>query len=168
MVGTVMNCKKCNRIFQQRLQPICPECIRLEEEQLTTLYRLLQSSASTGGLDINTLAIKIGMTEENIEKLYMEGRLGTAGLYLKMPCQACGSMCGEAQRRGRFCYSCSELTASRAGVEVKSIRDLQRENAEEQRRQQQETLLKENRSHLQKQLHKQEEISRFGFTVRHR
>ncbi|MCE3236301.1 MAG: hypothetical protein K0Q50_2492, partial [Vampirovibrio sp.] len=35
MVGTVMNCKKCNKIFQQRLHPICPACLQREDQQFT-------------------------------------------------------------------------------------------------------------------------------------
>lgn len=162
MVGTVMNCKKCNKIFQQRLHPICPACLQREDQQFTNLYRLLQNSAGFGGIDINTLAVRVGMSADQIEKWYMEGRLSTAGLFLKMPCQSCGSMCGEHQRKGRYCLKCSEMTANQAGVEVKTVQELQREEADEQRRLQQESLLRQNRLNLAKK----EEISRFGFTVR--
>jgi len=78
MGGNVMNCKKCNKIFQQRLHPICPACIRLEEEKFTHLYRLLQESASEGGIAIQVLSSTVGISVDEIEKMYMEGRLSTA------------------------------------------------------------------------------------------
>ncbi len=159
MGGTVVNCKKCNKIFQQRLHPICPDCVRLEEEKFTRLYRLLQESAPQGGIAIQVLSNTVGVPVDAIEKMYMEGRLSTAGLYLKMPCQACGALCGERDRKGRFCHKCSELTANKAGVEVKSVQDIRRAEELEMKRQAQEAILKKARPD-------KPDANRFGFSVR--
>jgi hypothetical protein len=149
MSGSVINCKKCNKIFQKRLHPICPECFKLEEEQFTLLYRQLQASAANGGIDINVLAETVGIPQEDIEKFYLEGRLSTAGLYLRMPCQACGAMCGEQERKGRYCNTCSEVTANKAGVEVKPIQEIRKEEEQMQKLEAQSALLKQNTQNTQ-------------------
>jgi hypothetical protein len=130
MGGLVVNCKKCNKIFQQRLHPICPECIRLADEQFTLLYRRLQHSAAEGGIAIDDLAKELSISQEEIEKYYLEGRFSLAGMYLQIPCQACGVLCSERERKGRFCLSCSEETANQAGVEVKTFQELKQEEEE--------------------------------------
>jgi hypothetical protein len=142
MGGLVINCKKCNKIFQQRLHPICPECVKLEESQLQSMYRILQESASSGGVAIDTLSEMVGMPQEDIEKHYLEGHLSTAGIFLQMPCQACGGMFGEKDRRGRYCVKCSEITANKAGVEVRPLQEIRKEEEEVQRREKQESVLK--------------------------
>lgn len=164
MGGTVINCKKCNKIFQKKLHPICSACIQEEEEQFTRLYRLLQESATRGGVAIKDLSNAVGLSVDAIEKMYMEGRLSTAGLYLKMPCQGCSTLCGERDRKGRYCHKCSETTANKAGVEVKSVQELKKAEENEERRQQQDALLKKSQQY-QARNGKQDQ-SRFGFSIR--
>lgn len=161
MAGAVINCKKCNKIFQQRLHPICPECVKIEEEQFTLLYRQLQASAASGGIDIDVLADNSGITQEDIEKFYLEGRLSTAGLYLRMPCQACGAMCGEQDRKGRFCNTCSEVTANKAGVEVKPLQEIRKEEELTQQREAQGALLKQNIQNAQGAARREQQFGSF-------
>lgn len=142
MQTILCNCKKCGKVFQRGATDICSECIRMEEEQFTLLYRTLQKSASQGGIAIEELSAESGVSVEEIERFYREGRLSTAGIFLKTPCQACGMMTREAERRGRYCLKCSELAASKAGVEIKSLQELDKADEEEQRRQRQLAMLK--------------------------
>lgn len=142
MAPVVVNCRKCKKIFQKRLADICPECVRVEEEQFTVLYRTLQKSASQGGILIDDLAADVGMSVEDIERFYLEGRLSTAGIYLKMQCQACGMVMRDLDRRGRYCVKCSETTANQAGVEVKSIQELEKQEKQAQEQAQRMGLLK--------------------------
>lgn len=144
MAGAVINCKKCNKIFQKRISDLCPACILVEEEQFKVLYRALQKSASQGGIAIEELSNEVEIPVEDIERFYLEGRLSTAGSLLKFQCQTCGVMMAAHERKGRFCHKCSEYTASKAGVEVKSTNQLEKASMEERQRQERLALLKKN------------------------
>jgi protein-arginine kinase activator protein McsA len=146
MAGAVANCKRCGKVFQKVRADICAPCVQVEEEQFTVLYRALQKSAAHGGVAITDLAAETGIPVDEIERYYMEGRLSTAGTHLKMPCQACGMMMRDIQRKGRYCVKCSEATANKARVEVKSVQELEKADAQDRLRQQQLALLKKNQS----------------------
>jgi hypothetical protein len=161
MAAAVANCSKCNKIFQKILSDLCPTCIQLEEEQFTLLYRALQKSAAHGGIAIETLSADLGIPVEDIERFYLEGRLSTAGIFLKFSCQGCGLVVGDMARKGRYCLKCSEMTATKAGVEVKSRQELEKEDAKEAARQKQLALLKKNQP-------TDNNTQRFGSTVRNR
>ena len=142
----VINCKKCSKIFEKRLSDLCADCLKIDDENFRTLYRLLQKSATMGGVAISDLSDEVGIPVEEIEQMFLEGRFSTAGAMLKFPCQTCGVLVGSWQRKGRFCISCSEKTAQQAGVEVKSKTALLKQAEEEHQQQQQAALLRKNRS----------------------
>ena len=139
------NCKKCSKIYEKRLSDLCPVCLEVDEENFRNLYRRLQKSASQGGIPITELANEVGVSVEEIEQIYLDGRFGTAGAMLKVPCINCSIMVGATQRKGRFCNACSEKTAQKAGVEIKSKQALEKEKQEELLREQQAGLLRKNR-----------------------
>jgi hypothetical protein len=161
MGGMVNNCKKCNKLFQQIRQPYCHDCNRIEEEKFSTLYRALQKSASTGGRSIDDLSAEMDIPVEDIERYFLEGCLGTAGTYLQINCQGCGMSCNANQRLGRYCVTCSELTANKAKVEVYSIHELNKRHSETQRREQQAEMLKQNQE-------KRSAYSKFGNALKQR
>lgn len=146
MAGAVINCRKCGKVFQKRATDLCPVCIQLEEEQFKILYRSLQKSASNGGIAIEELSVEVGISVEDIERFYRDGRLSTAASYLKLPCQACGVVMNEIDRRGRYCIKCSEIAATKAGVEVKSLQQLEKADEAERQRQQQLAMLKKHQT----------------------
>ncbi len=142
MNAALANCKKCKKLFQKRISDLCADCIALEDEQVRNLYRILQKSGAQGGMAIEELSHETGVSVEEIEEFYHDGRLGTAAPLLKFQCISCGIMMGELQRKGRYCVNCSEKMAAQAGVAVKNTNDLARESAEAQKRQEQMALLK--------------------------
>jgi hypothetical protein len=145
MQVAIGNCKKCGKIFQKKTTEVsCYDCLKQEEEQFTLLYRTLQKSGTQGGIAIEALSAEVGVPVEEIERFYREGRLSTAGIFLKIPCQACGVMTTEVERRGRYCVKCSEMAANKAGVEIKSVQELDKAEAEEAKRQKQLAMLKKN------------------------
>lgn len=144
MKSTVANCKKCKKVFQKVLHNLCSDCIKLEEEQFKILYRTLQKSASNGGITIDDLSAEVGISVEDIESFYREGRLSTAGIFLKFSCQQCNVMMDERNRKGRYCLKCSDELASKAGVEVKSKQALEKSEAQERANQERLSLLKKN------------------------
>lgn len=145
MQVTISNCKKCGKVFKRHANEVsCYACVKQEEEQFTLLYRTLQRSAPNGGIAIEELSAEVKVPVEEIERFYWEGRLSTAGAFLKMTCQACGVLTNERERRGRYCLKCSEMAANKAGVEIKSVQELDKQEAEAQHRQRQLSLLKKN------------------------
>jgi ribosomal protein S27E len=127
MSVNVVNCKRCNRVFQRRLAETCADCIKEVDGMCARVYQALHKSASQGGISVQDLARQLKIPAEEIEALYMDARLGTAGTFLKTECQGCGLMIFENDRKGRYCLACSELTAIQAGVEVKSLQHIRAE-----------------------------------------
>jgi hypothetical protein len=156
---TVTNCKRCNKVFQQIRQPLCPDCARMEDEKFSSLYRTLQNSALKGGIAIDRLAQQINVPVEDIERYFLEGNFGTAGLYLNIYCQGCGALCNANQRLGRYCVPCSESTAQKAGVEVHSLRELMKRQAEQENKEQQDRMRQENQD-------RRANFGKFGHSVR--
>ncbi len=146
MSGQIINCKKCNKVFQQVRLPYCPDCAKAEEDKFSVMYRTLQKSAATGGILLDDLSAQMEIAPEDIERYFVEGRLGTAAAFLMIECQACGERCGVNQRSGRFCRPCGESTANEAQVDIYSVRELNQRDASEQMRQQQEALLRQNQA----------------------
>jgi hypothetical protein len=159
MGGIVSNCKKCNKIFQKLRQPFCQDCAKLEDEKFSELYRTLQNSAAGGGISIDILSVQMDVSVEEIERYFLEGSLGTAGIYLQINCQGCGMKCNANQRLGRYCVTCSEHTAHQAKVGVHSLQDLNKKYAENQRRNQQSEMLKDNQA-------KRSAYSKFGNSLK--
>lgn len=143
MSASLANCRKCKKLYQKRLADICQECTREEEERFVLLYRTLQESAAQGGMEIKTLSDKVDVPVEDIERFYLEGRLSTAGIYLKFPCQTCGAMTSSSNRKGRFCNPCSDTNATKAGVEVRSIQEIFREDEKRRLQEEYQSLLKQ-------------------------
>lgn len=128
--GQIANCARCNRVFRKTLTDKCPECVEAEYQQFQMMFRLLQNSAEHGGLFIDDLAEKVGVSVEYIEQYYLDSKLGTAGMFLKFKCRSCGGVMAEMNRKGRYCINCSETVSAQAGVEVKSRNRLNRESDE--------------------------------------
>lgn len=164
----IFNCKRCGKVFQKRLSEMCPDCITLEEEQFKQLYRTLQKSATQGGIAIEELSAQVGVPVEEIERFYWEGRLSTAATYLKTQCHACGVTVRELERKGRYCLKCSEQTANKAGVEIKSIRDLEKAEEEARKQEQMQALLKKQQASASTRYNAPGFERKFGSATRHR
>jgi Zn finger protein HypA/HybF involved in hydrogenase expression len=140
MPPTVINCKKCQRVFQRLVSDYCPDCMKQEDEQQTKIYRALQKSALQGGIEISNLSEQLGIAAEDIEKLYFEGRLATGGTFLKIPCQSCRRITQESERKGRFCLHCSEKASQQAGVSIRPLHTLRSEEDERKKNELRTTL----------------------------
>lgn len=136
MSSGIINCKKCNKIFKKVLTNLCADCIAKEEEHFRLMYRILQQSSAKGGVALEDLAHQVDLPVEEVESMYLSGRFGTAGIYLKFQCQGCSVMMTDMTRRGRFCITCSEKTAQKAGVEVRSKQDIEKRDQQDQMKQQ--------------------------------
>jgi len=156
---TVSNCSRCNKIFQKIFQPLCPACCKIEDEKFSVLYRTLQKSGTDGGMPIDALSLATDVPVEDIDRYFQEGKLGTAETYLLIHCQVCNALCSANQRLGRFCVTCSEATATKAGVEVQDLRELTKRHAEEERLARHTAFLQENHA-------KRTNYGKFGSSVK--
>jgi hypothetical protein len=111
MSENVINCKKCNRVIRRCTSELCPECWEVDQKGFQMVYRTLQESNRGSGIAIDELARQSGL----------------AGPMLRFQCQGCNTMMSDLERRGRYCLSCSEKTATKAGVEVKPRHLLERQ-----------------------------------------
>lgn len=166
MSQNVANCKRCNRIFQRRLGELCADCLKQLDEHCDRVCRALQKSAEHGGIALADLSVQVDVPAEEIEKLYMEGRLSNLGFYLKKPCHACGVLTGETERKGRYCLKCSELTAGKAGVEVKPIHELREKEEKRKRPNREEVVAVAAKSLLPAHGPEESSLRKFGFTGR--
>ncbi|MBX2861099.1 MAG: hypothetical protein KTR14_07680 [Vampirovibrio sp.] len=124
------NCRKCKKVFQKHLTDLCSVCIETEQNQFSKLYHLLQTSAPNG-IVIEDLAKEVNMPADAIEEMYIKGQLGTAAPFLRFKCKTCSTITDGRRRKGRFCLSCSEETARKAGVTVKSFNEIEQQEKEE-------------------------------------
>ena len=139
----IANCKKCNKLYAHTGRDLCLQCLEADEAQFRMLYQTLQNTCKSGGIEITRLAEETGVSEDDIEAMYMTGRFSTAGIYLKFRCQSCDIMLNDINRKGRFCVNCSEKTATEARVEVKPLNELRKQEEKERRQQELKGLLKD-------------------------
>lgn len=101
----------------------------------TRCYQTLQSSAPTG-VEIGELAKITAVNEGDIERLFIEGQLATASVFLKFKCVSCKELMAFAQRNGRHCLNCSQKFSKEAHVSICTIRALERREVEQGKMQQ--------------------------------
>jgi len=107
----------------------------IENEQFQKLFKTLQGTKNAGGIMITDLSALLDISIDDIEEHYWTGRLGTAGTLLKFECQQCKVELNEMNRRGRYCMNCSDEISAKAGVQVKSLQQIERTEEKEAARQ---------------------------------
>lgn len=132
---SVINCKKCNKVFKKQLSDYCPICIGERSELFTRLYRTIQHSEKDGGIAITELAQQEQTTVEEIETFYLDGKFGTAAMFLKIHCQNCKAVVGIHERTARYCIHCGGETAQKAGVQIRSLQEIREEEQQVKRQQ---------------------------------
>ncbi|MGE0200142.1 MAG: hypothetical protein AB7P76_04155 [Candidatus Melainabacteria bacterium] len=160
MASNVTNCKRCNGLFQKKISEFCPGCILVLDERLKITYRTLQRM-QPGSISIEELAQQLEISAEDIDYFYQDGQLGTASANLRFQCLNCNVIMDQRNKNGHYCRECSEAIADKAGVEVKSMKQIEREDREAQRKAEQAAMLKRN-------VTKTAEDRRFGFANRYR
>lgn len=110
---SVANCKKCRRVFQQSFSPLCPACHQESVSQISNVYRFIQENPQ---MTLEDIAEQCLIPFKELEKMFFEGKLGTATNNVIYHCQRCGRSMSAAMRRGRFCMGCAERIESEAGL----------------------------------------------------
>lgn len=95
------NCPKCGRLFTYIKDPLCPECMKAEEETFQKVRAYLKEFP---GNSIAQVSRDTGVSPRKINKYLRDGRLEvTEGLSDFLTCMNCG----KPITTGKFCRDCS-------------------------------------------------------------
>lgn len=136
MARNITNCVRCNKVFRKTVSDKCPACAAREQDQFSNLYQILQDARLTGGIHATQLAEKVGMSEDVIEEIFLEGKMGTSSHFIQFTCRNCKNDFSGKEGHSRICIRCRSQVSVEAGVGIHSIQDVER-RAEDTKRQQQ-------------------------------
>lgn len=95
----VTNCVRCKQVFTMINKPICPDCIKKEEEQFEVVREFLNENR---GSTIEEIVEATGVPIKRIQQFIKEGRLeGIDGQVLTC------SKCGIPILKGKYCRKCT-------------------------------------------------------------
>lgn len=101
------NCIECNRVFSHPTNKLCPECLRLRNQEFEAVREYLREHPNALLIDVVT---KTGVRVERIYEFIDEGRLKIVPADVRFRCQVCGAEITS----GRICNSCKkQLTSNR-------------------------------------------------------
>lgn len=106
------NCPRCGKLFGYFNDPVCPECLKADEEELRKIKDYL---ANHPNAPVPEVVEKTGVSLEKVRNFLRAGRLwlksaeneavGAAGAQLT--CRSCGTPIAS----GRFCKNCADALA---------------------------------------------------------
>ncbi|MEX2461886.1 MAG: hypothetical protein WD469_11445 [Paenibacillaceae bacterium] len=96
----VQNCPICGNIFRKTTWPICQECKKTMENELSKCIEFIRRNRQT---TMSQLIDQTGVDEQNIIKYIRDGKINIMDLpNLSYPCDLCESPI----RKGNLCYKC--------------------------------------------------------------
>lgn len=102
----VKNCPKCGKIFTQIKDPICPSCLKQDEEDFQKVRDFLKEYPKSTMSEIVQIT---GVSAKRINKYLRDGRLEiTEGISEFLTCLHCG----KPITTGRFCRDCATSLAN--------------------------------------------------------
>lgn len=94
---------------------MCPECHQESLSQVSYVYRFVQENPQ---MTLEDIADHCHVPFKELEKMFFEGKLGTAASNVIYHCQRCGRPMSAIMRRGRFCIGCAEKIETEAGISL--------------------------------------------------
>jgi len=110
---SVDNCKRCGRLFQRALHPMCPVCLEFIQKQKMAMFDFVQENP---GVSIEEISQRFDISTKEIESMLFSGAFGTANQLIKTQCAKCKCEMTALNRVGYFCYSCNTRVEKEAGV----------------------------------------------------
>ncbi|MDI3281482.1 MAG: MerR family transcriptional regulator [Bacillota bacterium] len=95
------NCIRCGKLFAYVNKPICPECVRKEEEDFERVRRYLRENPRATVMEV---AEATEVDQHLIQQWLREGRLISTEFHLMTECERCG----RPIPGGRYCKQCAE------------------------------------------------------------
>jgi len=100
-MADIRNCKNCGHIFNYLGKPICPDCIKADEDDYKRVKEYLYRYPGTS---MSKVSEELGVSMQKITRYLREGRLEIVGDEANMilSCECCG----KSIKTGRFCDLC--------------------------------------------------------------
>ena len=93
------NCPRCGKVFTKMSEPICSECIKLENKQYELVRGYLEKKKDAAMVEIVEAT---GVPEKTVFRFLREGRLEAEGQIEGLNCERCGAPVAS----GRYCAKC--------------------------------------------------------------
>ena len=102
----VINCPRCRRLFNKTVSSVCPECVKVEEDQFESLKKFLEEHPMS---NIHVTSEATGVSPKRILHYIREGRLVVPeGMIGDIRCKKCD----EPVSSGNYCEPCSAKMAN--------------------------------------------------------
>ncbi|KNY28631.1 MerR family transcriptional regulator [Pseudobacteroides cellulosolvens] len=98
----IRNCKRCGQIFNYVGKQICPDCLKVDEDDFKRVKEYLYKYPGTS---MSKVSEDLEISMQKITRYLREGRLEIVGDEANMVLSCEG--CGKSIRSGRFCDACS-------------------------------------------------------------
>ena len=95
------NCPRCGKVFMRIREPICPSCVKVEEEKFETVRAYVKEHPNR---TIKEVSDACGVSIKSILRYIRDGKLeASAGIQSEITC----SKCGIPIPTGRMCKKCA-------------------------------------------------------------
>ena len=93
------NCAECGNLFGYQGSPLCPKCIKKDEEDFVKVRKYLRENPGASVLEASEAT---EVEEEKILRYVREGRLQSKSWVGVLECERCGARISD----GRLCEAC--------------------------------------------------------------
>lgn len=100
----LMNCSRCQRMARATPRGVCPDCLRLEDQELPRVWAYIHQHPNQSASEISR---QTNVPIEWILRWLREGRLVEARPIPYVPCRRCGRLI----QAGDECQACSRAAA---------------------------------------------------------
>lgn len=127
----VENCTRCGGLFRRVRQPLCPNCLRKNDEEYEKCYKFIRKKENRN-CNIYDLSEATGVPLQQITAFILEGRLSIDNNpNIEYRCKSCGG----PTRSGSLCPRCIDNVKKIANYMQEDEQKRQAAQEEEQRRQ---------------------------------
>ncbi|MGP4040735.1 TIGR03826 family flagellar region protein [Gracilibacillus sp. D59] len=127
-MGELANCARCDKVFVQTTNSICPDCIKEDEKQFQIVYDFLKKRENRQAT-IPEIVEATEVKEDIILQFVKENRLRSSQFpNLSFPCERCG----EPIASGKVCENCKNELSSDLRYQ-QEIEQVKRRNEQEEK-----------------------------------
>ena len=115
----VVNCPRCGRVFTRINKPVCPACVKEDEETFEKVRTYIKD---------NPMCTLVSLSEEtkvSVKRIVQYIRDGRLEITKAMEGEITCTICGKPILTGRFCDKCS-LDIKRTALEKKQEENVKR------------------------------------------
>jgi predicted amidophosphoribosyltransferase len=96
-----VNCPRCGRVFTKVKAPVCPACVKEDDETFERVRELVKENPN---LSVGDVAEQAKVSVKRVIQYIRDGRLEVStGMSGEVGC----SQCGRPISKGRFCEKCA-------------------------------------------------------------